>query len=96
MGRLERKLDIDLIAKIENGWKPHLIPEPVKRQKPIRTADSYRGTRRNSFRSVKDGYGTVIVPRQPYPGIDPTGRITHPEIRQNRSKHWKGKDASYN
>ena len=48
MGRLERKLDIDLIAKIENGWKPHSNPEPVKRLKPIRTADSYRGARRNA------------------------------------------------
>lgn len=30
MGRLERHLDHDLIARVENGWKPKDKVEPIK------------------------------------------------------------------
>lgn len=50
MGRLERHLDLDLITKIKGGWKPSDTVLPLKRVKPIRSANSYRGARRNAAR----------------------------------------------
>lgn len=52
MGRLERHLDIDLIAKIENGWKPQHEVKPMTRQKEPRRADTYRSARRNAPKSA--------------------------------------------
>lgn len=85
MGRLERKLDIDLIAKIESGWKPGSMAEPLKRQKPVRQAATYRGARRQMAKITKH-----------WDGITPTMKASYSAFRQNRSKHWKGQDASYN
>lgn len=48
MGRLERHLDRDLLAKLKRGWKPNKDPEPLQRQKPPRAAETYRGARRNA------------------------------------------------
>lgn len=50
MGRFERKLDLDLIERIRNGWKPHNNPEPLKQQKPPRPGNTYRATRRNALK----------------------------------------------
>lgn len=53
MGRLERKLDLDLIARIEAGWTPKddKIRETqrklLKKPKPPRPAWTYRGAWRN-------------------------------------------------
>lgn len=50
MGRFERKLDRDLIARIEGGWKPNNDPKPIKRIKPPRPEWTYRGYWRNAWR----------------------------------------------
>lgn len=52
MGRLERKLDQDLIDLIDSGWTPRRDSKPAKTQKTPRTAASYRDARRNAIRSV--------------------------------------------
>jgi hypothetical protein len=77
MGRLERKLDADLIARIENGWTPHAQTKPLKKQKPPRRRPTYRAARRN------DARGEV------WRGIKPTGSVYHPPVRPNRSRKWR-------
>lgn len=49
--RLERHLDLDLIAKIKNGWKPSDAIAPLRRQKPPRSVWTYRGYWRNAHRA---------------------------------------------
>lgn len=47
MGRLERHLDLDLIARVKAGNAGRRAePEPAKRVKPHRPASDYRGARR--------------------------------------------------
>ena len=50
MGRLERKLDTDLIERMEAGWTPSARTVPVKKNKPPRHASTYRAARRNRTR----------------------------------------------
>ena len=91
MGRLERKLDEDLIDRIDAGWTPSARTKPVKRAKPPREASSYRAARRNAER------GTV------WKGIEPKnpssletgdaiwdGKQYVKAVRINRSKKWDG------
>lgn len=52
MGRLERKLNLDLIFKVQAGTVHQ--PKPLKKVKPPRQASTYRGMRRNTaFRGPK-------------------------------------------
>jgi hypothetical protein len=46
MGRLERHLDLDLIARLRSGVKHE--PKGLRQQKPPRRAETYRGARRNA------------------------------------------------
>lgn len=105
MGLLERKLDVDLIARIENGWKPHSIPEPIKKVKPLREGSTYRSALRNQTRRVLRHarttrleviQGRVISPRPRWsgmwPGIGATRRLHRPPVRPNRSPKWDKKN----
>lgn len=71
MGRLERKLDLDLIARMEAGGRPKQQTK-TRKNKP-RKAETYRAARRNAMR------GSV------WKGIDPTHIQTH-VITLNRSR----------
>jgi hypothetical protein len=80
MGRLERHLDLDLIARMEAGNV--FEPKPVKRQKPPRKADSYRGARRNeALRGAVRGVWSASIKT-------PTGATYHAPVRLNRSSNW--------
>lgn len=69
IGRLIRKLDHDLIAKIRNGWKPHSEAKPLKRQRAPRDGSSYRGARRNAcLRPEPPGKPGVWGPAYYYAG----------------------------
>jgi hypothetical protein len=46
---LLRKLDLDLIARIEASGRPEK-PKKITRKKKPREADTYRGARRNALR----------------------------------------------
>lgn len=48
MGRMERHLDLDAIARVKAGIK--FKPEPVKRRKRSRPSFTYRGNWRNICR----------------------------------------------
>jgi hypothetical protein len=50
MGRLERKLDTGLIRRVLARIKP--APEPLKKKKPPRSADTYRAAIRNALRGT--------------------------------------------
>lgn len=51
MGRLERKLDTDLIRRIKAGNLKHRAEGPtIKHQRKPRPAQSYRAARRNQRR----------------------------------------------
>lgn len=68
MGKLERKLDLDLIARLEAGIK--FDPKEITRQKPPRRSDSYRSARRNdvlrgNVRGVWQGVCAVYIPYRP-------------------------------
>ena len=76
MGRLERHLDTDLIARIQRGWRPKDDVASMKRQKPPRALSDYRGARRNAAR------GSV------WRGIKPTLILEHGPVLPNRSKKW--------
>jgi hypothetical protein len=80
--RFARHLDTDLIARIENGWKPKDRTEPMKRVRVPKAADEYRGARRNNLLRTK--------PRSTWRGIEPTGEKHHPPVRHNRSRKWDG------
>jgi ubiquitin-protein ligase len=56
-----------------------------------RDSSTYRAARRNAKRSIWVGrvFKTILTPRQPWPGIQPTARLYHPPVRPNRSKKWK-------
>jgi hypothetical protein len=63
MGRLERKLDEDLIDRMAAGWTPSARTVSVKKGRTARVAKSYRAFRRNAAK------GTVWVgakAKQPY------------------------------
>ena len=75
MGRLERHLDLDLIARLAAGNKH--APKPVKRVKEPRPADDYRCARRNAAR----GYV--------WKGVVPDGAIYRGPVRLNRSSKWR-------
>ena len=77
MGKLERKLDEDLIDRMEAGWTPSARTAPVKKSKPTRELSSYRAARRNAAR------GTV------WRGA-PSAYLSSPAVRLNRSKKWDG------
>ena len=47
MGHLERKLDTDLIERMEAGWAPSARKPSLKKKKSPRAASTYRGARRN-------------------------------------------------
>jgi hypothetical protein len=49
---LTRKLDLDLIARIEASGPPKKVAK-VTRTKPPRDASTYRGARRNDRRAVR-------------------------------------------
>jgi hypothetical protein len=80
MGRLERRLDTDLIARIQNGWKPKDRVEPLKRVRIPKSRDDYRGARRNHVLRTK--------PKSTWKGITPTVEQYHPPVRPNRSRKW--------
>lgn len=83
MGRLERHLDTDLIARIANGWKPNKEEaKPLKRLRTPKAADQYRGAQRNLVLRAK--------PRSTWRGIEATGGKYHPPVRHNRSRKWDG------
>jgi hypothetical protein len=46
--RLERHIDAELVARIQDGWRPKDRTEPLKRAKTPRSADTYRAARRNA------------------------------------------------
>jgi hypothetical protein len=50
MGRLERHLDLDLIARVQAGIK--VRPEPLKRVIAPKPGDDYRAARRNDARGL--------------------------------------------
>ena len=75
MGRLERKLDEDLIDRMAAGWAPSLRKAAKKKAKPVRLAASYRAARRNAARGLV------------WPGVE-TKRRHLPTVRLNRSKKW--------
>lgn len=50
MGHLERKLDLDLIARVKAGI-PKPIGNTIKRQRKPRAASTYRAARRNAMRT---------------------------------------------
>jgi hypothetical protein len=52
MGRLERHLDLDLLARVKAGTIR--ASKPVKRQKLLRLADTYRAARRNALRDNRN------------------------------------------
>jgi hypothetical protein len=52
MGRLERKLDSDLIERMEAGWTPSSRATPLKKAKQPRAASTYRSVRRNAYLRV--------------------------------------------
>ncbi len=79
--RFARHLDTDLIARIENGWKPKDRTEPMKRVRVPKNADEYRGARRNHVLREK--------PRSTWPS-SATGKSHHPPVRPNRSRKWDG------
>jgi hypothetical protein len=51
MGRLERKLDVGLINKINGGWKPagKSLARKSGGQMAPRASDTYRAARRNKL-----------------------------------------------
>lgn len=49
---LARKLDLDLIARIEASGAPEK-PRKISRNKKPRKADTYRGARRNARRQAR-------------------------------------------
>ncbi len=53
MGRLERHLDLDLIARLAAGMRHQ--PKPTTRQKPVREAATYRAAWRNAVRVERAG-----------------------------------------
>jgi hypothetical protein len=63
MGRLERHLDLDLIARLRSGVKHE--PKGLRQQKSPRAGSSYRGVQRNEMLR-----GEV---RGVWRGIKPTG-----------------------
>ena len=80
MGRLERKLDEDLIDRIDAGWTPSARIKPVKKSKPPREASSYRGARRNAERGMV--WRAIHASRV---------KVHHaPPVHLNRSKKWDG------
>lgn len=79
MGRLERKLDEDLIDRMAAGWTPSSRTTPAKRSKPPRAASSYRAARRNAAKGlVWRGH------------LEITKVIEPPTVRLNRSRKWDG------
>ena len=82
MGRLERHLDTDLIARINRGWKPQDQTKPLKRVRVPRGCDEYRAARRNETLRT--------APKSTWRGIEPTGSVYHPPVRHNRSPKWDG------
>ena len=80
MGRLERKLDTDLIAKLHSGWRSSPKPDHTAVLAP-RRSDSYRGALRNAVLR-----GDI---RSTWQGIEPTRRAYHPPYRANRSTKWE-------
>lgn len=79
IGRLIRHLDLDLIARIEAGTV--FQPKPMKRMKPPRKAESYRGARRNDAIHGDDVHGV-------WHGVTPTGALYRPPVRANRNRNW--------
>lgn len=57
MGRLERKLDQDLIDLIDSGWTPRRDSKPAKTQKSRRGVESYRSSRRNAITPIWEKTG---------------------------------------
>lgn len=72
MGRLERKLDLDLIARMRAGIKPKR--ETSGGRHNPRRLETYRGFRRNAA-------------PLPWPG-SATGREELPAPRPNISRRW--------
>lgn len=77
IGRLRRHLDADLVARIESGWKPKDRVEPLKRKKPPRRAETYRGARRTAVLRPKEG------PKGVWHGA-PATYIDPPAVRPNK------------
>jgi hypothetical protein len=77
MGRLERHLDLDLIARVEAGIRHE--PKPIKKVKPPRPASDYRGARRNAQR----GFTWQPKVRATAPRFSPPS-----VVRLNRSTKW--------
>lgn len=50
MGRYERKLDHELIARMANGWRVWREVKPLKRQKPPRPCWTYRSFWREAWK----------------------------------------------
>ena len=78
MGKLERKLDEDLIDRMEAGWTPSARTTPAKKARTARPAKSYRAARRNAAK------GTV------WQGVKPAWAVEQPHMLLNRSKKWDG------
>jgi hypothetical protein len=85
MGKLERKLDISLVARIKKRddgslYIPRAEPKPIAKMKPPRASSDYRGSRRNATRAT----GAIMVRRG--------GHIIKSSLyrtpRLNRSDKW--------
>lgn len=53
----------------------------------MKERNSYRAERRNAVLRPEKGKPGV------WQGIKPTGRVYHPPVRLNRSKHWAPKQS---
>lgn len=84
--RLERHLDLDLIARMEAGGKPQKRT-PLTKVRAIRHTDSYRGARRNAAgrHEFKPLTEFIIKARTLCPRI----------ISLNRSAKWMSLPADY-
>ena len=80
MGKLERKLDEDLIDRMAAGWTPSSVTVPFKKQRSSREAGSYRGARRNAAKGTvwRAVHASQVKVRRP------------PPVRLNRSEKWVG------
>lgn len=72
MGRFERNLDVDLIERMQSGWRPHSESKPLKKQKETRAAVTYRAARRN-------------LASLPWPGLREKGKYFRPPLVRSRS-----------
>ena len=80
MGKLERKLDEDLIDRMAAGWTPSARTTPAKKAYNPRPANLYRAARRNAAKGTV--WRAIHASRV---------KVQHPPpVRLNRSRQWDG------